>query len=177
MAQCIIKENCLLWTRMQKQSDLPNWACWISLACHQSRSFKIGHHHHHRSAPLSGDIVSSGALCRTNNRRVYPNVIVFWGQFSSDHRPAKSHGISVSLQKWNTISRSHGNVTTNTKKHLTEFREFCLNLYFSAKKHAFGCNPTGFWCESEKCWPKICAWRRQNDSYALITFAHKQFIS
>ena len=26
-------------------------------------------------------------------------------------RPAKSHGISVSLQKWCTISRCHGNVT------------------------------------------------------------------
>ena len=25
--------------------------------------------------------------------------------------PAKSHGISVSLQKWSTISRSHGNAT------------------------------------------------------------------
>ena len=25
-------------------------------------------------------------------------------------RPAKSHGISVSLQKWSMISRSHGNV-------------------------------------------------------------------
>ena len=26
-------------------------------------------------------------------------------------RPAQYHGISASLQKWNMISRSHGNVT------------------------------------------------------------------
>ena len=31
--------------------------------------------------------------------------------FTTYHRPAKSHGISVSLQKWGMISRSHGNVT------------------------------------------------------------------
>ena len=58
-------------------------------------------------------------------------------------RPAKSHGISVSLQKWTMISRSHGNVT---KSH--GINGICLILYFIFlhKKHAFGVNPRGFLC-------------------------------
>ena len=50
-------------------------------------------------------------------------------------KPAKSHGISVSLQKSCVISRSHGNVT---KSH-----GIWLIFYFSAKKSCF-------WCESER---------------------------
>ena len=50
------------------------------------------------------------------------------------HRPAKSHGTSVSLQKWCMISRSHGNVT---KSHGIE--GIWLIFYFSAKKPCFSC--------------------------------------
>ena len=32
-------------------------------------------------------------------------------EYVGKSRPAKSHGISVSLQKWGMISRSHGNIT------------------------------------------------------------------
>ena len=42
---------------------------------------QTGHHHRHRLAPLSGAISSSGTLCRTNNRRVYANVILMQSSF------------------------------------------------------------------------------------------------
>ena len=48
------------------------------------------------------------------------------------HRPAKSHGISVSFQKWSMISRSHGNVT---KSHGIE--GILLVNYFSARNANF----------------------------------------
>ena len=53
-----------------------------------------------------------------------------------------------------------------------------INIIFFCKKHAFGVNPRGFWCESDKCSSQgheISARWRQNDDCVGITL-HKQCI-